>query len=519
MLAYAIRRLLGMLGIFLFVSYAIWLFTTPAGYLAFHYLTPTALLPASYLLWLNDVLHGDLGFSVKEHAPVFGAIVSHLLVTALLVIPAFLLQQALAIGIGASAGIRPRSWFDRLVLGVTTLLVAIPPFWLALLVVLLAILTHGLPAFDISDLRLSGYAFNTPGYWQFFRSHWVESSADVARHLILPVGVLALLGAGGDGLYVRQQMMEVMQTDYIRAARARGLPQRVVRWRHGLRNAMLPILANITHQLPQLVFAAAIVEFVFQLPGAGWLFAHAVYIPESPNNGSQGINGAIDYELLSGTLLFFAMVTLLSGLFTDVLYALADPRIRVGRGSVGFVANPLRSRRTLARMGPLTVQMGPALVVLLVVLGLAVTGLTINQIHAFYSPAVGDWSGTLIIDNIPQQAKLSAFLHLAIGEDGRVQGQFQTCMNESGQQTTITVSLSGKIENQTSITITGYTDISSNLPAKLLAGLSMQGAYIGVQGPFDLVGQVVYADGHPASAELQVSPNGSPAQFRRACAQ
>jgi peptide/nickel transport system permease protein len=520
MLGYMIRRLLGMFGIALLISYAIWLFTTPTGYTAFRHFSLSSLLPSSYLLWLNGVLHGNLGFSLKEREPVLTAIGSHVLATALLVIPAFLLQQVLAIGVGVSAGVRPRSWFDRLFVGMTTVLVAIPPFWLALVVVLLAILTQGLPAFDISTLRLSGYAFNTPGYWQFFAAHWGEALVDLARHLVLPVAVLAVLGAGGDGLYVRQRMIEVMQTDYIRAARARGLSLRVVRWRHGLRNALLPILANITHQLPQLVFAAAIVEFVFQLPGAGWLFVHAVYVPEATNNGAQGVNALIDYELLSGTLLFFAGVTLLSGLFTDVLYAMADPRIRVGRSSVGLVPNPLRSRRALARVGPVTVRLGPALGVVLAVLGIVVVGITANGIRELYTPVIGNWSGTLVIDEPSQQVTLPAFLHLSVGADGKVQGQLQMCaVPVAGKNTIITVNLLGGTDNQTVITMNGNNSLTSNQPNAMIASLWVRGGYAGVKGALDLAGQVTYANASLFSAELQANPNGSMAQFQHTCGQ
>ncbi len=505
MVSYLLRRLLGALGIFLLVTYAIWLLTSPTGFIALHHLTLSALVPTRYLLWLNLVLHGDLGYSVKEHGPVLNAIQSHLLVTILLVVPAFLLQQALAIGLGTQAGAHPRSWFDRLAVGTATLFVAIPAFWLALLGVALAIFTHWLPAFDIANLRISGYAFGSAGYWSYFAAHRGAELLDITQHLILPVAVLGVLGAAGDGMFVRQTIAEVMQADYIRAARARGLPRRVVLWKHALRNGLLPILTNITSQLPQLVFIAAVVEFVFALPGAGWLFVHAFYI----QGAGGGLNSVVDHPLLTGTLLFFAAVTLLSGLFTDVLYAIADPRIRVAGSSRAMVTNPLRSTRSLVQLGSVSVRLGPTLIAGLVALALVLAGATVNELRQLYAPVSADWSGTLIINEPMQPVTLPVFLHLLISADGKVTGQIQGCQYYGSLHATV-INLTGSSDNLNTISLNGANPLSTIYD---LEGLSLSGSYTGANGALNLAGFV--SDG--SSATLQTNLGGTIAQYQQDC--
>ncbi len=516
MLSYLIRRLLGAIGIFLLVTYAIWLLTTATGYATFHHLRFSDLVPIPYLLWLSRVFQGNLGYSVKEHEPVLSAIQSHLPITILLVIPAFLVQQLLAIGLGMQAGAQPRSWFDRLTVGAATMLVSIPGFWFALLGVSFAVVTGWLPAFDIANLRLSGYAFASPGYWSFFAAHRVQASLDIAQHLILPVLVLALLGAAGDGMYVRQTIAEVMQTDYIRAARAKGLPGRIVLWKHALRNALLPILTNVTSQLPQLVFAAAIVEFIFQLPGAGALFVHAVYIPPSTKDGPQGLNGLIDYPLLTGTLLFFGAVTLFSGIFTDVLYGIADPRVRVAQAQKALVVNPLRSPRTLAQVGPIHLRLGTALsaglVALIVAFGLA----TVNELRQVYAPVSADWSGSgTYVDQTNATISVPVLLHLVITSNGTVKGEMQACRyyGYGNVASFADVDVTGETDNLSTISFSGLATHSEIFE---LQGVSVRGSYTGEHGAIAVQGTLF---GSNYYGVFQLNPGGSLAQFQRACAQ
>lgn len=141
----------------------------------------------------------------------------------------------------------------------------------------------------------------------------VEKIVDLARHLVLPVGVGSLGGLAGMSRYMRSGMMEVIRQDYVRTARAKGLDERIVIARHALRNAVLPIITILGLSIPGLIAGSVIFEAIFSLPGVGQLMWQAVM--------------ARDYPVVMGNLVLTAFLTLAGNLLADVSYALVDPRV------------------------------------------------------------------------------------------------------------------------------------------------------------------------------------------------
>jgi len=180
---------------------------------------------------------------------------------------------------------------------------AIPTFWLALLLMILFGL-H-LDWLPISGIRSLNYEYLPPAaaFWDFL------------QHLILPVSIAAFGGLAGLSRYMRSNMLEVIRQDYITTARAKGLPERIVIYKHALRNAMLPVITLLGLSVPGLIGGSVIFETIFSIPGMGQLFYMSVM--------------ARDYPVVMGILVIGAVLTLIGNLLADVSYALADPRIRI----------------------------------------------------------------------------------------------------------------------------------------------------------------------------------------------
>jgi peptide/nickel transport system permease protein len=211
---------------------------------------------------------------------------------------------AVAIPIGVISAVRPHSWFDR----ATTLFVffgfAMPTFWLALLLLMFfGVYLDWLPISGLTSMNFPQFTF-----WQKVQ--------DLAAHLTLPILVSAFGGLAGMSRYMRGNMLEVIRQDYITTARAKGLAERTVIFKHALRNALLPVITILGLSVPGLIGGSVIFESIFAIPGMGQLFYGAVM--------------ARDYPLVMGELVIGALLTLLGNLLADMGYALVDPRIRTG---------------------------------------------------------------------------------------------------------------------------------------------------------------------------------------------
>ncbi|MEJ2671972.1 MAG: ABC transporter permease [Deltaproteobacteria bacterium] len=262
-------------------------------------------LMVQYWDWLSRIAHMDFGRSfAPDRRPVWDKIKERIGITLGLNLMSLIIILVVSVPIGVIAAYRAHSWFDK----GTTLLVflgfAMPTFWLALLLIMFfGVYLDWLP---ISGL--TSFNFNQLTLW-----HKIQ---DLGAHVTLPVLVAAFGGLAGMSRYMRGNMLEVIRQDYITTARAKGLPERTVIFKHALRNALLPVITILGLSVPGLIGGSVIFESIFAIPGMGQLFYGAVM--------------ARDYPLVMGELVIGAVLTLLGNMLADVGYALADPRIRSG---------------------------------------------------------------------------------------------------------------------------------------------------------------------------------------------
>ncbi|WP_439514681.1 ABC transporter permease [Oceanibaculum nanhaiense] len=250
-----------------------------------------------YANWASAALSGDLGYSRQFSRPVLEVLVPRLGNTLLLMGASFVLAVAIALPLGVLAASRPGYLIDRIVNLVCFAGISVPPFWLALLLIMLFAVTLGwLPAGGAAPAGMEN-----PGL------------ADRLPYLVLPVITLTLASLAGLTRYLRASLIEAMREDYIRTARAKGAGEARVLWRHGVRNALIPVVTILALDFGTLFSGALITETMFAQPGMGKLIYDAIM-----NN---------DYNLALVGLLFATLVTLLANLAADIGYAKLDPRI------------------------------------------------------------------------------------------------------------------------------------------------------------------------------------------------
>jgi peptide/nickel transport system permease protein len=271
-------------------------------------------LPASLGGGDNGMLHGQMGFSLDSGEDVGARIGKAALPTLLLAGTAFFLWILIAILLGVFAAVRPYSLFDQAATVFSYVGVAMPVFWLGIMLILIfGASLKVLPVSGMIDARLSP-PFGSDQYWAYFGRQPIIAIIDVGRHLILPVLTIIVISVAGDSRFVRASMLESMGQDYVRTARAKGLPSRLVVFRHALRNALLPVVTNIGLEIPFLFSGAVVTESIFSWPGEGRLFINSI--------------GTFDYTILMGILLITALIVVFANLVADVLYAVVDPRIK-----------------------------------------------------------------------------------------------------------------------------------------------------------------------------------------------
>jgi peptide/nickel transport system permease protein len=263
-------------------------------------------LHIQYWQWLKGLAVLDLGRSFSpDRRPVWDKIKERLPVTLLINFLAIGLILAVAVPLGVVAAVRHNSIFDQVSTVFVFVAYAAPAFWVALLLMLYF-------GVHLGWLPISGL-HSLMGYEQM--SGWGKL-LDWCCHLVLPVLVSGLGGLAGLSRYTRSSMLEVLRQDYITTARAKGLPERRVIYRHALRNALLPLITILGLSIPGLIGGSVIFESIFAIPGVGQLMWTSVM--------------ARDYPLLMGNLVIVSMLTLLGNQLADIGYALADPRIRTG---------------------------------------------------------------------------------------------------------------------------------------------------------------------------------------------
>ncbi|HEU5394422.1 MAG TPA: ABC transporter permease, partial [Candidatus Methylomirabilis sp.] len=261
-------------------------------------------LHVQYWVWLNRLVRVDLGRSFSpDGRPVWEKIRERIPVTLSLNLAEICLIYLTAVPLGVFAAVRRHSLFDRLATVFVFIGFATPDFWLALLLMILFGVQLGwLP---ISGLRSLNWEYLAPA----------AQAWDLVAHLVLPIFIGAFGGLAGLSRFMRGSMLEVIRQDYIRTAQAKGLPERVVFYKHALRNAVLPIVTILGLSLPGLIGGSVIVESVFAIPGMGQLAVQSVF--------------ARDYPVVMGLLTIGAGLTLVGNRLADVCYGIVDPRIRV----------------------------------------------------------------------------------------------------------------------------------------------------------------------------------------------
>ncbi len=322
MISYIFKRLLGTVPMLIGISFITYLtiFLAPGGPAAgimqdlnpkvsaeykqklvehFHFDKP---VHVQYFLWVKRMVKLDFGESYKDNQPVLKKIATRLPRTLLLTSLSLLFTFLLAVPIGMFSALKQNSIWDRLLTVFVFIGFSVPAYWVALLLMIFFGINLGwLP---ITGFRSIVADEMTTG----------QQIIDIARHLALPIIVTSLTSLAGLSRYMRNGMLEVIQQDYIRTARAKGLPESNIILVHALRNTLIPVITILGFALPELISAGVIFETIFSYPGLGRLAYEAAM--------------SRDTFLIMPTVTLGAMLTLVGNLVADVCYALADPRIR-----------------------------------------------------------------------------------------------------------------------------------------------------------------------------------------------
>lgn len=250
-----------------------------------------------YFMWLKQLFEGNLGVSIKTYQPVAGMIRTYIGPTLLLMGTSLFFSMLIAVPAGIYSAVKQYSLGDYTVVTLSFLGTSIPGFFLSL--ILIYIFTIKLGVLPSSGMTTLG----------------TESGVmDIIKHMIMPVIVLSVSMAGNNIRYIRSSMLEILNKDYLRTAKAKGIGRFRVINKHGLRNALLPVITVFGMQIPILFGGAIIVEQVFSWPGLGLMTMSAI------------INR--DYPVIMGVCLISALVVMIANLLTDILYAVADPTIQ-----------------------------------------------------------------------------------------------------------------------------------------------------------------------------------------------
>jgi len=255
--------------------------------------------PMQYFIWLRNLLQGDLGVSTT------GGSVAVLLMqragnTLLLGVLTVFFTWLIAIPAGVWAAVHRGTWLDKLFGLLTTIGMSMPTFLLALLLLMAALATHSLPIGGLTSP-------------DFFDRDWWGQTLDLAQHLIIPVTVLTFVGLAGIQRQMRGNLLDVLRAEYVRTARAKGLPEDKVIYHHALRNAINPLITILGFEFAALLSGAALTETVLAYPGLGRLTLEAVLTK--------------DMNLVMASLMLGAVMLIAGNLFADILLKFVDPRI------------------------------------------------------------------------------------------------------------------------------------------------------------------------------------------------
>ena len=259
-------------------------------------------LHIQYGKWLVALAQGELGVSFSHHRPVADVLAEAIPNTLILTGASLLLIMVVGVLLGVVSAVRQYSWVDHVTTLGALFVYSMPGFWLGLMLIIIFSLKLGLlPA---SQMQSVGSEFmSRPEQW-----------LDRARHLVLPVFVLGIASAASVARFTRGSLLEVIRQDYVRTARAKGLSERRVIFRHALVNALIPVITLLGLYFPFLLSGAVVTETIFAWPGMGRVTVGAIF--------------ARDYPVVMATNLVAGVMVVAGNLLADVLYAVVDPRIR-----------------------------------------------------------------------------------------------------------------------------------------------------------------------------------------------
>ncbi|GAA1236604.1 MULTISPECIES: ABC transporter permease [Streptomyces] len=253
-------------------------------------------LPEQFTHWIGQLATGDLGTSFVSSLPVGPEVVQRLSVTVPLTLSAFVLAVLIAVPAGFVAAYKRRTWYGALLSGVSQLGIAVPVFWLGMILIVVFALNAG---------WLPSGGFPQDGW---------SDPAQAIRSLVLPVVTIALVMSASLIRYVRSATLDVLDSDFLRTSRALGSSFGQAMWRHGLRNASVPVISILGIELASTLLGAVVVESVFALPGLGSLLATGI--------------AQHDYPVIQGVLFVSTLAVLLIGFAADLVQRIIDPRLR-----------------------------------------------------------------------------------------------------------------------------------------------------------------------------------------------
>ena len=264
---------------------------------------------AGYFRWLGNMIKGDLGNSFKYRVPVTQVISEHMWVSFGIALVATILQFLIAIPLGISSATHQYSARDYTVTVFTMIGLSLPTYFFGAIVIKVFAVDLGwLPVGKLIDTGTT-YANTFAGQMQKF--------GDIIYHMILPITVTVLLSLGGLMRYTRTNTLEVLNADYIRTARAKGLSEKTVIYKHAFRNTLIPLATLLAGIIPGLFGGMMITEQVFDIPGIGNMAYQALLVGDIP--------------FVMGYNMFLAILTVIGTLLSDLMYAVVDPRVKLGK--------------------------------------------------------------------------------------------------------------------------------------------------------------------------------------------
>ncbi|HET6639568.1 MAG TPA: ABC transporter permease [Gemmatimonadota bacterium] len=259
-----------------------------------------------YVRWLSSFARGDFGFSFSQKRPIIDIIKDTLPNTLLLSSVALVIIFALGVLVGTIQAVRQYSWVDNVATVGAFFFYSMPSFWFGLMLILL--LSYKFQLLPASQMTSVNFEFLPAS------DQWV----DRLKHLLMPAMALGIGSAASVARYMRSGMLEQIRQDYVRTARAKGLSERVVIFKHAMRNALIPVITLLGLTLPFLVGGAVLIETIFAWPGMGRLIVTAIF--------------QRDYPVVLAIAFVSSIMVILGSLIADILYSVVDPRVRVDEG-------------------------------------------------------------------------------------------------------------------------------------------------------------------------------------------